>query len=76
MTTAIDLSVDRLSPRADDVYSALLAAHEGLEFRESAALNARLVLLLANLVGDADSVVAAIAAATETGREQKNDERA
>jgi hypothetical protein len=76
MTTAADLSTDRLSPRADDVYAALLAAHEGLAERESAALNARLILLLANLVGDADAVIAAIAAAKEIGGEQKNDERA
>jgi len=37
--------------RGDDFYEALLAAHEGLSDQESAALNARLVLLLANHVG-------------------------
>lgn len=38
--------------RPDDLYARLLAAHEGLSMEESAALNARLVLILANHVGD------------------------
>ncbi|HEX7390910.1 MAG TPA: DUF2783 domain-containing protein [Acidiphilium sp.] len=63
MTPPIDLSTDRLGSRADDVYAALLAAHEGMAPEASAALNARLILLLANLVADADAVLAAIAAA-------------
>ena len=33
-------------------YAALVAAHEGLSEHDSAALNARLVLLLANHIGD------------------------
>jgi hypothetical protein len=37
--------------KGDDFYEALLAAHEGLDDKESAALNARLVLLLANHIG-------------------------
>lgn len=36
----------------DAFYEALLAAHRDLSDEESAALNARLVLLLANHVGD------------------------
>jgi hypothetical protein len=36
----------------DDAYAALLAAHEGLDERESAQLNMKLVLLLANHIGD------------------------
>ncbi|MGR3466952.1 MAG: DUF2783 domain-containing protein [Shimia sp.] len=36
----------------DGFYDELLAAHEGLSDEESVALNARLVLLLANHVGD------------------------
>ncbi len=66
-TIATDLSRDRLSSRADEIYSTLLAAHEGLDDRESAALNARLILLLANLVGDADAVIEAIARAKKSG---------
>ena len=58
-----DLGTDRLGPAADDFYEALLAAHEGLSFEESAALNARLVLLLANQVGDLSTFRAALEAA-------------
>jgi hypothetical protein len=54
---------DGMAGRADDVYEALLAAHQGLDAPDSAALNARLILLLANLVADPDAVIAAIAAA-------------
>ena len=43
---------DRLSPNQDDVYSALMEAHAGLSDAESHALNARLVLLMANQIGD------------------------
>ena len=35
----------------DDFYEALIAAHEGLDEPASHALNARLVLLLANHIG-------------------------
>ncbi len=58
--TAPDLSAHRLGARADDIYAALISAHEGLSDAESAALNARLILLLLNLVGDADAVLSAI----------------
>lgn len=36
----------------DDMYEALIAAHHGLSTEQSHAMNARLVLLLANHVGD------------------------
>jgi hypothetical protein len=38
---------------ADGFYEQLLDAHEGLATEQSALLNARLILLLANQVGDA-----------------------
>jgi hypothetical protein len=38
---------------ADGFYEQLLDAHEGLDEEKSALLNARLILLLANQVGDA-----------------------
>jgi hypothetical protein len=38
---------------ADGFYEQLLDAHEGLNTEQSALLNARLILLLANQVGDA-----------------------
>jgi hypothetical protein len=37
---------------ADDFYAELLALHEGREKSESDAINARLILLLANHIGD------------------------
>ena len=37
---------------ADDFYAELLATHEGLTDEDSSALNARLVLVLANHIGD------------------------
>jgi hypothetical protein len=38
--------------RPDDFYAALVAAHEGLSEKASFELNARLLFLLANQVGD------------------------
>jgi hypothetical protein len=58
-----DVGKDRLGQSGDEFYAALMAAHEGLSFEDSAALNARLVLLLANQVGDIEMLKAAIAAA-------------
>ncbi|HSQ10572.1 MAG TPA: DUF2783 domain-containing protein, partial [Burkholderiaceae bacterium] len=49
----------------DDFYQALIDAHAGLTDAQSAALNARLILLLANQVGDLDTLRLAIAAARE-----------
>jgi hypothetical protein len=47
----------------DDFYEALLDAHQGLSTEESHAMNARLVLLLANAVSDMTTLRAALAAA-------------
>ena len=49
---------------ADDFYAELLAAHEPLSKDDSDALNARLVLMLANHIGDRAVLSAAIAAAS------------
>ncbi|NJS36159.1 MAG: DUF2783 domain-containing protein [Brachymonas sp.] len=38
---------------ADGFYEALLDAHEGLSPEQSLAFNARLILILANQIGDA-----------------------
>lgn len=40
--------------RPDDFYADLLAAHEGLSKADSDALNARLILVLANQIGDTE----------------------
>ena len=62
---------DGLAGRGDEVYEALLDAHAGLGEAESLALDARLVLLLANAVGNPDRVLAAISAARESiGRDE------
>ncbi|MHA7885308.1 DUF2783 domain-containing protein [Nitratireductor rhodophyticola] len=61
----IEIGQDRLGAAGDDFYAALMAAHEGLSFEESARLNAKLVLLLANQVGDLKVIRAALRAARE-----------
>ncbi len=54
---------------ADDFYAELLGRHEGLSKDQSDAFNARLVLVLANHIGDAEVLSAAMdAAATSGGR--------
>jgi hypothetical protein len=58
------------TPRIEDpdgFYSELLDAHEGLSEAESHALNARLVLLLSNAVGDRDVLREAFALAKKAG---------
>lgn len=47
----------------DDFYADLLAAHEGLSKAESDAFNARLILILANHVGDRETLAEALEAA-------------
>lgn len=49
-------------PDPDAFYDALLRAHEGLSDAESEALNARLIIVLANHIGDPDVLRAALAA--------------
>ncbi|MHA3978371.1 DUF2783 domain-containing protein [Halovulum sp. GXIMD14794] len=55
-------------PDPDGFYAELLAAHEGLSEAESEALNARLVLLLANHIGDRAVLSEAVAEARNSGR--------
>jgi hypothetical protein len=52
-------------PDPDAFYEALIAAHEGLSDEQSNLLNARLVLLLANQIGDMAVLRACIVAARE-----------
>jgi thiamine pyrophosphokinase len=49
----------------DDFYEKLIGAHEGLSDDESAAFNARLILVLANHIGDLDVLEEALRAASE-----------
>ena len=48
---------------ADDFYAELLAAHEGMSKAESDAFNARLILVLANHIGDSKVLKQALEAA-------------
>ncbi|MGC3985816.1 MAG: DUF2783 domain-containing protein [Pseudorhodoferax sp.] len=57
----LDTSARLAAP--DDFYEALIDAHQGLSTDESHALNARLVLLLANQVGSLPVLREALAAA-------------
>jgi hypothetical protein len=50
-------------PLPDDVYQLLIDMHHGMSDEESRRLNARLILLLANHVGDKDVILEAIAEA-------------
>ncbi len=49
----------------DDFYQALIEAHDGLSDAQSELLNAKLVLLLANHIGDGAILAEALAAARE-----------
>jgi hypothetical protein len=49
--------------RPDDVYNLIVDAHKGLSSEQSDKLNAALVLLLANHVGDEGVIREAVAAA-------------
>ena len=51
-----DLFEDRLKANGDRFYAELMAAHRDLSFEESARLNARLVLLMANAIGDGETL--------------------
>ncbi|MDZ4096090.1 MAG: DUF2783 domain-containing protein [Paracoccaceae bacterium] len=55
---------------ADGFYAALLAVHRGLSEAQSHALNARLVLILANHIGDRVVLDAALALAHDGAAHQ------
>ncbi len=50
-------------PDPDHAYRMLIEAHRGLSDEESAALNSRLVLILANQIGDLQVLAEAVALA-------------
>ncbi|WP_163848686.1 DUF2783 domain-containing protein [Pseudooceanicola aestuarii] len=56
-----------LPPHPDDSYARLLAAHHGLNEAESIALNARLILILMNHIGDPAVLEEALALARAAG---------
>jgi hypothetical protein len=57
------LDTDSRFPDPDLAYRALIEAHRGLSDEESAELNSRLVLILANQMGDLEVLRQAIALA-------------
>ena len=63
------LNLDPNIDRTDAFYAALIAAHEGLTPEESHAMNARLILILANQIGDNAVLAQAISAAQLRERE-------
>ena len=63
------LDTESRLPDPDLAYRALIEAHRGLSDEESAALNTRLVLILANHIGDAEVLAQAIALARQAGTE-------
>jgi hypothetical protein len=59
------LNTDPNLANPDDFYARLLAAHEGKSKDESDALNARLVLILSNHIGDRQVLDEALALAAD-----------
>lgn len=60
------LITDPNIPDPDGFYETLIAAHRNLDDAQSAALNSRLILLLANHIGDQAVLVEAIREASES----------
>ncbi|MGI9353517.1 MAG: DUF2783 domain-containing protein [Rhizobiaceae bacterium] len=56
MTKERVLGEDHLGANGDAFYELLMKAHEGLAEEESQALNIRLILLMANQIGDLESL--------------------
>ena len=61
MSTPLKDTLNIAAP--DELYAMLIEAHQGLSEAESLKLDAKLILLLANHIGDLDVVRAAIAKA-------------
>lgn len=59
------LNTDPNLANPDDFYARLLAAHEGKTKEGSDALNARLVLILSNHIGDAEVLDQALCLASD-----------
>ena len=51
---------------SDEIYDAIVSAHQGLSDEQCRAFDARLILLLANHVGDEAVIREALAAARDT----------
>jgi uncharacterized protein DUF2783 len=67
-----DLITTRNLADHDAFYARLLAAHKGLTEAESHALNARLILILANHVGDPEALTQALVLAAQDAKSPAN----
>ena len=63
------LYTDNLGTNGDEFYNLLMDAHEGLSEDQSHSLNARLVLMLANEIGNFETLKAVLKAASEFNHE-------
>lgn len=59
------LRLTTATPQADEVYQQLLAMHEGCDAHESLRRNAKLILLLANHIGNPQVIAEAVAIAQQ-----------
>ncbi|QHQ35515.1 DUF2783 domain-containing protein [Algicella marina] len=62
-----EIMADGLGAAGDDFYEGLMRAHESRSEEQSHALNARLVLLMANEIGDAGRLSALLETAASYG---------
>ena len=62
-----DLNLNPNLESVDDFYAALLAAHDSLNTHETQAYNARLILILANHIGEQQVLEQALQAASKAG---------
>ena len=64
-----DFGHDNLGTNADSFYEALMMAHDGLSLSNSHAFNARLILLMANHIGDKKTLTTLLDMASSYERE-------
>jgi len=57
--------------RPDDIYESLIRLHDGLDEAQSTLANAKLILLLANHIGDPELIRAAIVHARTSAERRK-----
>jgi len=68
-----DLNTKANLSAPDDFYANLIAAHDGLSEDGSLALNARLILVLANHIGDSGVLRQALDLATNPSTDEENE---
>ncbi len=66
------LKLESNLPAPDDFYQALIDMHRDLSDEQSQMVNARLILLLANHIGDMEALTEAMALARDTGTQKKD----